>query len=213
MSFKGRIEARCPDGCEPFGTEVWSFVNGSQSEDLRQAVLFRELNLLLCPHCERPFFPEATYVYYEPDLELLAFVMPESYREKEGYWRGKMHEDFLSYREVLKDLPVNLEPEVFFGSDGLADLLEKEDYGREEREVMEAVAAELGLSVYRVSPHHARLESIPDALPYAGASPTRDSVIAGLERLLAANDRLTAYDDFLKHFKAAKSELPPARSK
>ena len=207
MSFKGQIEAKCPAGCEPFTTEVWSFVNGSQSEDLRNAVLFRELNLIICPHCEKPFLPETTYVYYEPAQELLAFVMPESYRAEEQRWRGKMHEDFVAYRKALKDLPVTVEPEVFFGVEGLAELLEKLDYGGEEREVMEAVAGELGLSIYRVSPHYARANSIPDALPFEGKTATAASVRSGLEKLLAANDRLSAYADFLKTFK----ELPPAR--
>jgi hypothetical protein len=211
MSFKGEIEAKCPSGCEPFAAEVWSFVNGQEDDDLRLSVLFRELNLLLCPQCEKPFFADAAYVYYEPRLELMAFVMPESYRAEAERWRKKMHEDFVAYKTALKELPVDLEPEIFFGHEDLALLLEREDFRGEEREVMEAVAAELGLGVYRAAPGHARAHGLPASLPYAGAKATPDSVIEGLEKLLAANDRLTAYSDYLKELRSSKA-LPPAKS-
>lgn len=208
MSFKGHIDAKCPSGCEPFDTEVWSYINAAD-EDLRLAVLFREANLLICPHCEKPFFPDTTLVYHEPDLQLMAFVMPESYKEKEAYWREKMHEDFKIFRKTLKDLPEGMEPEVFFGVAELSALLESEDFRREEREVMEAVAAELGLSVYRVDAAYARRHGVPATLPYKGKAATRETVLAGLETLIAENDRLTAFSDYLKQLKASKNGLPP----
>lgn len=208
MSFKGEIEAKCPRGCEPFPAEVWSFVNGEENDDLRLSVLFRELNLLLCPQCEKPFFPEATYVYYEPRLELMAFVMPEGWRAEERRWREKMRQDFVAYKTALKELPVDLEPEIFFGAEDLAVLLEREDFRGEEREVMEAVAAELGLKIHRVGAGYARAHSIPASVPYSGAKATRAGVIDGLEKLVAANDRLTAYAELLGGLRSSKTVLP-----
>lgn len=215
MSFKGEIEARCPHGCEPFTTEVWSFIRGDQSPELREAVLWRECNLLICPGCEKAFFPEASYIYFEPQAELLAFVFPESYRAKEAYWRGKMHEDFVTMREKLGgEMTLVQEPELFFGIDELAELLEKEDFRGEEREVMEHFAKDLGLSLYRVSAAHARREGVPRELPYAGKTATRASVLAGLEKLVAANDRLAGYVDYLARLRAdASGALPPAAGK
>jgi hypothetical protein len=215
MSFKGQIEARCPKGCEPFETEVWSFIRGDTSPELRDAVLWRECNLLLCPQCGAAFFPEASYVYFEPEAELLAFVFPESYRAKEEYWRGKMHEDFVTMkRSIGGDLDLVSEPEIFFGQSDIAEALESEDFRGEEREVMEAVAGELGLPLYRVSASHARRAGVPRALPYAagkGAAPTRAAVVAGLEKLLAANDRLAEYRSYLERLRKDPSEgLPPA---
>ena len=214
MSFKGEIEARCPQGCESFTTEVWSFIRGDQSPELRDAILWRECNMLLCPECSAAFFPEASYIYYEPDAELVAFVFPESYREKAEFWRKKMHEDFIAMKGSLgKDLAVE-EPEIFFGHEELGDLLEKEDFRGEESEVMEAFAKELGLSLYRVSRGYAREKGVPRSLPYApkkaGGAATVDSVVAGLEKVVAANDRLAEYAAYLAKLKSEKgSTLPP----
>ena len=212
MSFKGQIEAECPGDCEPFETDVWSFIRGDLSPELRESILYRECNLLLCPQCGVAFMPEAAWIYYEPKLELLAFVFPENFRAKEQYWREKMHADFLQMKGALgKDLPVALEPEIFFGTEDIAVLLESEDYRGEEREVMEFLAGELGLSLYRVSAQHARRGGIPSSLPYAGKTATRESVIAGLEKLVAANDRLEAFSKFLNEFRGdPAAPLPPA---
>lgn len=209
MSFKGEIEARCPGGCEPFAAEVWSYIRGDKSLELRDAVLARECNLLLCPACNAAFFPEAPYVYFEPTADILAFVFPEAYSDKREYWEGKMRADFEVLKTNLgKDLPLEVEPVLFFGPEGLGALLEDEDFRGEEREVMEFIAAELKLSLYRVSPRFAREKRVPGSLPYVGKRATRESVIAGLEKIAAANDRLTAYVGFLERLRAGGS-LPP----
>lgn len=214
MSFKGQIEAQCPGDCDSFEADVWSFIRGDASPELRESILYRECNLLLCPHCGVAFMPEAAWIYYEPRLELLAFVFPESDREKEQYWRKKMHADFLQMKGALgKDMPVNLEPELFFGNEDIAKLLESEDFLGEEREVMEFLAKELGLSLYRVSPQYARRHGVPASLPYAGGAPSRGSVLAGLEKLIASNDRLESYARYLAALRAdAGAALPPAFS-
>ena len=215
MSFKGEIEVRCPKGCEPFTTEIWSFIRGDQSPALREAVLARECNLLLCPACDTAFIPEEPYVYFEPQAELLAFVFPESYRDRRDYWLGKMRDDFLLMREALGgEITLDVEPQIFFGFEELAELLEREDYRAEEREVMECLAGELGLSLYRVSPSFSRRSGIPRSLPYAtrdGAPATLRSVMEGLEKLVGANDRLTSYGAYLKSLKSSDPGefLPP----
>ena len=214
MSFKGEIQARCPNGCEPFEAEVWSFIRGDQSLALREAVLARECNMLLCPDCSAPFIPPEPYVYFEPQAEILAFVFPESDRPKEEFWRRKMQEDFLAMRTGLgPELSVDVEPEIFFGLEELAQLLEKEDYLGEEREVMEFIAKGLGLSLYQVSPRHSRQTGVPRSLPFdpaRGKEAARESVILGLEKLIAANDALTTFGKYLEVLKSADSDgLPP----
>src|SRR5271170_1359995 len=101
MSFKGAVEAQCPNGCESFTAEIWSFIRGDAQPELRLLVMFRECNLLLCPECNKPFFPDAPYIYFDPTAELLAFVFPESYRDKEKYWRDKMAGDFTVVSDKL----------------------------------------------------------------------------------------------------------------
>lgn len=213
MSFHGEIETRCPDGCEPFTTPVWSFVNGGADPELRETIKALELNLLLCPGCGKAFLPEATWIYHEPALEILAVVFPEAYKADEPKWRGKMEEDFAALREMLDfDLPLTRPPEVFFGPQGLADLLEFEDFRGEEREVMEHYARELGLSLYQASPAWAREQGAPSVVPFKGEAATRQSVAAGIKDLLAANDRLTAWGDYLAVLEADPAAALPPRA-
>ncbi|MDD5628209.1 MAG: CpXC domain-containing protein [Elusimicrobia bacterium] len=217
MSIKGVIEARCPKGCEAFEAEIWSFIHGDKSPELREAVAAKECNLLVCPECQGLFFAEAPYIYFEPAADILAFVFPESFRAEEERWRRKMAEDFISLKKALGGkMPLDTEPELFFGLDDIAALLNAEAYRAEEVEVMEAVAAELGLCLYRVRRGFARRLGIPASLPYAparkGEVVTRANMIAGLQKLLAANDRLTAYQSYLDGLRAsAEQALPPAR--
>ncbi|MBI5247152.1 MAG: hypothetical protein HY923_08215 [Elusimicrobia bacterium] len=212
MSFQGTIEANCPSCTDGFDAPIWSFVHGGKDQALRDQAKASECNMLLCPSCGAAFLPEAAWIYYEPEDEILAFVFPPSYKAEETKWRDKMKADFAAMREALGDhLPVGHEPEVFFGPDGLASLLEFEDWRRDERDVMEFFAKDLKLSVYRASPAWARENGAPARLPYKGKTPTRASVIEGLKILVAANDRLTAWSDYLaKLEKDPSAVLPPA---
>src|SRR3989338_4557025 len=136
MSFKGAVEAKCPKGCEPFDAEIWSFIRGDKSPELRLFVLFRECNLIMCPECETAFFPLEPYIYFDPSAELLAFVFPDSYRGKADFWRQKMRDDFLALKKNMgEEMFLRIEPQIFFGPEELALLLEKDDYCGEEREV------------------------------------------------------------------------------
>lgn len=212
MSFQGTIEANCPSCTDGFDAPIWSFVHGGKDQLLRDQAKTMEVNLLLCPSCGAAFLPEAAWIYYEPDEELLAFVFPTTYKAEETKWRDKMKADFAAMREALDtSLPVGHEPEVFFGPDGLASLLEKIDWSRDERDVMAFVAAELKLPIYKASPSWARAHGAPAWLPYAGKSATRDSVVAGVKKLVAANDRLTTWSNFLAALeKDPRAALPPA---
>ena len=210
MSFQGTIEANCPSCTDGFEAPIWSFVHGGKDEILRDQAKAMECNLLLCPSCGAAFVPEAAWIYYEPADEILAFVFPLSYRAEEAKWRDKMKADFAAMRGALGDrLPIGHEPEVFFGPDGLARLLEFEDWRRDERDVMAFLAKDLGLSLYKASPAWARSLGAPSWFPYAGKAPTRDSVIAGIKKIVAANDRLTAWSDSLAQLEKAAG-LPPA---
>lgn len=213
MSLQGDVEVACPSCREPFEAPVWSFVQGGSDENLRDQVKARELNLLLCPHCGAAFVPEVAWVYCEPDAEILAFVFPDAWKAEEPRWRGKMREDLEQMRAALGErLPLDVEPEIYFGQDGLARLLESEDWRADERDVMVFLAGELGLSVYKASSLWARAHGAPSAFPYEGkGAPTRASLIAGMKKLVAANDRLTAWSDYLGRYEGdAGAALPPA---
>lgn len=214
MSLKGKISARCPKGCDEFETEVWSLIRGDADDALRQTVIAGELNLLLCPSCGSPFFAAEPVVYLDARAELLAFVLPESYRERADYWEEKMRADY----DVLKgafgeDVRLEAEPQIFFGFEPLVSLLEDDDFRGEEGEVMECFARELGLGLYRVSPGYARSRRIPPSLPYAGRrrSPGRADIVAGLEKIMASGGSLPLYKAYLKALKKdLRAQVPPA---
>lgn len=212
MSFQGTIQAECPKCGDEFETPIWSFVHGGKDEALRDQAKAAECNLLLCPSCGEAFLPEASWIYFEPGAELLAFVLPESWRAEEEKWREKMRADFEQMRGVFgEEASLDLEPIVFFGPDGLSQMLEAEDWRRDERDVMDHFAAELKLGVYAVSPSWARAHRAPSCIPYSGTAPTRQSLIEGMRALVAANDRLTAWSDFLAEYeKDSAAGVPPA---
>ncbi len=212
MSFQGSIEANCPSCTDGFTAPIWSFVHGGKDAALRDQAKALECNMLLCPSCGAAFLPEAAWIYYEPDDEILAFVFPPSFKAEEAKWRDKMKADFAAMREALGDhLPLGHEPEVFFGPGGLAQLLEFEDWRRDERDVMAFVAQDLKLALYKASPAWARGHGAPSWLPYAGKVPTRGSLIAGIKQIVAVNDRLTAWSDYLEKLsRDPAAGLPPA---
>lgn len=210
MSVKGSIETKCPGGCESFEVEVWSIINGDQSPALREAALACECNLLICPGCEKPFFPQESFVYFEAEAELLAVVLPESFRGQEEDYRKKLVEDSKHLRKVPGFL-ADAEPRIFVGPEGLAELLSGEDCRREEGEVMRHFAEKLGLEIYHVSPKAAREKGLPPVLPFApkkGMS-KRAGLVAGLGRLLKANDALTSYKGLLEDLLARPDQPPP----
>jgi len=216
MSFQGTVEINCPSCTDGFDAPVWSFVHGGTDIALRDQIKARECNLLLCPSCGAAFMPEVSWIYYEPDAEIMAFVFPETWRNEEASWRDKMKADFAQMRTVLGDrLPVDMEPDVFFGQDDLGDLLEKEDWRIDERDVMLEYAKELGLGVYKARPSWARANRAPAEFPYKGkGAPTRASLIEGMKALIKANDALTGWTIFLERFEKDKdAALPPAMKK
>jgi hypothetical protein len=213
MSFQGTVEINCPSCTDGFEAPVWSFVHGGTDVALRDQIKARECNLLLCPSCGAAFMPEVSWIYYEPDAEIMAFVFPEKWKAEEASWRDKMKADFAQMKTVLGDrLPADMEPVVFFGQDELGELLDKEDWRIDERDVMLEYAKELGLSVYKARPSWARASNAPAEYPYKGkGAPTRESLIAGMKELIKANDALTGWSDFLARFEKDKdASLPPA---
>lgn len=194
MSLKGAVTARCPAGCEEFEAEVWSLVHGGSDPALKERLLAGEINLLSCPHCSKVFYYEHALLYLDPARELLAFIYPEAYEAEAARWRARMEEDFRKFQE---ELPAGgrrrYGPSLFFGLNAFSAALRAEEEAWEEWEVGAAVARELSLGVYPVSPAWARGRAFPNLLPVSGSGTLRERVTAGLRRLVAANDRLGRY--------------------
>lgn len=217
MSIKGLMEAECPGCGESEQIEFWSFVRGDADEALKDALLAGELNLMLCEHCGRAFFPEATVVYFDRKADLLAFVFPESYRKEADRWRAKMHEDYRALRKALgSKLEIKSEPLLFFGLDDLRTILRGEEDIEDEVRITETLTGGLGLSLYPVDRAFARIRGLPWKLPFSrekkGGRISREKALRGVKALLGANSRLESYRRWLDHLGSSPS-LPPREGK
>lgn len=194
MSLIGKVDGMCPKGCEPAEYEVVTFVRGDREEDLRLALLACELNLVVCQSCATPFFPDTVLVYSDERSGLTAFVFPESYRADEPRWRAKMEEDFAQMRLSLgSQMPLAAQPELFFGYPELAAVLQGEDDREDEARVADYLLKGLGLTRWDVEPGFARRRGLPRFVPLKGAVWSREAARAGVDALLAANDRLVSF--------------------
>ena len=211
MSIKATVETRCPGGCEPIEAEVWSFVRGDRDENLRDRLLVGELNLTLCDECGKHFTPEATLVYLDPTVHLLAFVFPASYEKEAERWRVKMAEDYRAMREAYGDaMAVQIEPLQLFGLDMLTSLLRKEDALEDEVEVAEYFCRSLSLSTAKIPRGFTRPRHLPRILPYAGSAFSREAAVRGVGALLKANDRLRAFESWRSYLESDEPDPPRA---
>ncbi|MFH2204246.1 MAG: CpXC domain-containing protein [Elusimicrobiota bacterium] len=203
MAIKGLVSAQCPGkGCESVEVEVWSYIRGDRDAALRESLLAGDLNFVRCETCGSMFSPEATVVYYDPSRMLLAFIFPESYRGEEERWRGKMSEDYSKMRSILgTEVLTAGEPLLFFGLAEASRQMNDEEDLEDEVKVAEYLCGELGLKVRSVERSYARLRDLPRILPYAppakSGEAAREDVLAGLMRLLKANDRLAGFRRWL----------------
>jgi hypothetical protein len=227
MSFLGKVQARCPNGCRPRDVEIWSFIDGGRDGSLRESLLAGDLNLVSCEECGKVFYPEATVIYYDAAAKMLAFVFPESYRSEETLWREKMREDYAQMKKILPgknpaapgagdapgtagaehDLPAVLEPRIYFGIDPLRQQLQVEEDLEAEVEIAELLSRDMELTLYPVDRSFARSQDLPWLLPCRGpASPA--SAAEGLKSLLKANDRLAGYRRWQKALASLRT-MPP----
>lgn len=208
MSFKGRVEASCPEGCPSFQAEVWSFVRGDQDGHLRDQLLAGELNLLLCETCGVAFYPDVTIVYFDPSAELVAFVFPASYEEETERWTKKMAEDYEQMKGVLKDVVAGLEPACYFGMDAIRAALQEDDDIEDEVKVAEYYCRQLKLGIHPVDRSFARQRRVPRLVPLHGAKGfSHEAALKGIKTLLKANDRLQSFLRWEKRL--ALGETPP----
>ncbi len=176
---------------EQFESHVWSLVQGDQNEELRQALLCGELNLVFCPLCGKYFHHEMPVVYFDQSMDLLVFILPSSYKEKEKEWVKKMREDFELLRtKLLSELKITSAPVTVFGMEAMQEILREEISLRDESEVIAAIAAELELNIKPIIPIEARIHGVPLSLPYAGSACDRESLAEGVDLMLKEHDGL-----------------------
>jgi len=213
MAIKGTVTAKCSGkGCLEEDVEVWSFVRGDTDPDLRERLIAGDLNLITCETCGALYFPEATVVYYDPGIEMLAFIFPESYKKEEARWRKKMLEDYGQMKTVLGDKKgVEYEPVLFFGMDAAASALNSEENLEDEVHIAKILAPGLDLDIFSVDRAYARKEGLPRMLPHmkkkSAQGGERESVLAALMILLKENGKLSGYRRWVSRL-SNRGELP-----
>ena len=121
MSIKGVFKAECPACHERFDADFWTVVRGDHDLALKEALISGEFDLLMCPSCSNVFPCEETFIYMDPEKELLIFVMPESYLKEKEKWLEKMRLDYDALREsFVKEGVFVFEPQYYFGAAALA---------------------------------------------------------------------------------------------
>jgi hypothetical protein len=213
MSVRGRVDAQCPAGCEPFEAEIWTLVNFAKDPDLKDQIIAGELNLIACDNCQQLFHCQQMVVVMDAETELLAFVFPEAWAAEEARWREKMEADCAQLKQAMGEHAPDYDPALFFGMEALRESIEYEVGLADEVDVARFLIKSLKLEPYEVRPSAARKLGIPQVLPSSsGKGGRHERLVAGLERLLKENSLLASYERCLARLKAEPDlALPPAR--
>ena len=186
----------CPNGCEAFEAERWSFINVTQDPDLKEAILGGELNLLRCEHCNTFFHCDSDLIYLDEEAQLLVFVFSEKNRAKQKELVAKMQQDYQLLKDTLfKKMDFEFNPIYVFGLEGLKEVLEKEEQRNDESQVIAVAAAALGLKVVRLMPQWAREHNYP-LYAAAGEDETAKSFADSAGKVLKSG----LQSPLLKHF-------------
>lgn len=193
MSVLIQREAACTYCKHPNQAEVWSIINVRQDPELKDILIGGELNMAECEACRRIFHIETFLLYHDPDRELMAFVYPYEGRRNAAEWEAKTKADFDASQGTLDAAErLTYEPVSVFGLDELLHIVEREDEAEIQGEIVEALAPENAFNLIKLRPARARLAGVPRVLPTLNGG-TVDAVIAGIDRVLQVNDRLSAY--------------------
>ncbi len=161
-SIKLTDQVVCPDGCEAFEADRWTFINAQQDPELKEAILGGELNLFCCPQCHSFFYGDSDLIYLDEEAELLVFAFSEKNRNQRKKLEEKMKHDYSLLKDTLfKQVRLDVGPMYVFGLEELKTLLLKEQARIEESQAIAAAAAALGMPVARLVPQWARENDFP----------------------------------------------------
>ena len=208
-SIKNEAAACCPNHCEPFDVEYWSFISADQDPDLKTAVLGGELNLVQCPECKTFFHHDGDLIYFDAPSELLVFVFSEKDRQREPELVARMHKDYeLIKTTLLKQLNMDYPPVSVFGLEALKGVLQGEEEASYESEVVAAAAAAAGLRVVRLKPSYAREHHFPFYVPAPAKGETPNGYAVAASKVLKTGLQSNLLRNFLDQM-SQDNALPP----
>jgi len=191
VATKGVFRVECPHCGDNFDADFWTVVRGDRDAQVKELILSGEFDILMCPKCETMFQHEEPFLYMDPDKDIMAFVMPESYLEKKDEWIARMNADYEPLRSSLSaGQGIAGEPSYFFGLAPLTALLEGDRDREEETDVLEFMAREDGLHLLPVKPSAARELDITFSIPMPSGLKGRAAALKAAGDLRARNDAM-----------------------
>ncbi len=186
----------CPNGCEAFEADRWTFINVTQNPELRDAVLGGELNLFCCPQCQTFFHGDTDLIYLDEEMQLLIFAFSAKNCRKRKQLMVKMQQDYqLLKNTLLKQVRLDMGPMCVFGLEELKEVLLREQQRTDESQAIAAAAACLGMKVACLDPQWAREHNFP-LYTAAGTDETAKSFAGSARKVLESGLR----SPLLKHF-------------
>ena len=207
-SIKGEGIVNCPHCEESFDAEFWTLIRGDEDLELKDALIGGELNLVSCPSCGHFFYHERTIIYFDPTIELLAFVWGGKEEDFENH-KAQMKKDFELLKNNLTSLNIDYQPFYLKSLAELKAMIEYEDFTRTQSEVIATLAAENNFKVIALKPSVARVSGFPFYAPINGQEYTLENFTKAASELLKQNSALNMLKVMLDEVEKT-SKLPAA---
>lgn len=189
MSTENYRIIKCPKCNKDFEAKFYSVIRGDIDIDLKEMIITQEIELLICPNCNRIFRYEDNFIYLDPKARIMAFVMPEYYKEKKEIVE-KLKQD---YKIIEGQLSIsdnfNIEPVYLFGIKELINILLHDRDIEEESDVIEFIAREKKLKLKKIKRNLARDNDIAFVLPYKKNFEKND-ILETLNEIFLDNNQL-----------------------
>ena len=205
-SIKGEGSVNCPHCDEAFDAEYWTLIRGDVDQELKESLIGGELNLVSCPSCGHFFYHERTIIYFDPTIELLAFVWGGKEEDFEQH-KNQMQKDFELLKNNLTSLHIDYQPFYLKSLTELKAMIEYEDFTRTQSEVIASFATQNNFKVIALKPSVARVSGFPFYIPIAGEEYTLDNFTKAAQEILKQNSALTMLKTMLEEVKKT-SKLP-----
>ena len=205
-SIKGEGSVNCPHCEESFDAEFWTLIRGDEDLELKDSLIGGELNLVSCPSCGNFFYHERTIIYFDPTIELLAFVWGGREEDFENH-KAQMKKDFELLKNNLTSLNIDYQPFYLKSLAELKAMIEYEDFTRTQSEVIATLAAENNFKVVALKPSVARVSGFPFYAPIYKEEYTLENFTKAASELLKQNSALNMLKVMLDEVKKT-SKLP-----
>ena len=205
-SIKGEGSVNCPHCEESFDAEFWTLIRGDEDLELKDSLIGGELNLVSCPSCGNFFYHERTIIYFDPTIELLAFVWGGKEEDFEKQ-KSQMQKDFELLKNNLTSLNIDYQPFYLKSLAELKVMIEYEEFTRTQSEVIATLAAENKFKVVALKPSVARVSGFPFYAPIYKEEYTLENFTKAAAELLKQNSALNMLKVMLDEVKKT-SKLP-----